>query len=54
MRYRTQAPLLTVLCNYIPLAEEGQNTRFAAMRKMPRLRDMALQAVIVCAFPLAR
>src|SRR5579863_6593796 len=49
MRYRMRALLLTVLCNYIPLAEEGQNTRRAAMRKMPRLRGTALQALITCA-----
>jgi hypothetical protein len=45
---------LLVLSNYIPLAEEGQNTHRAAMRKMPRLRDTALQAVIACTFPLGR
>jgi hypothetical protein len=45
---------LPVLSNYIPLAEEGQNTRRAAMRKMPRLRRMALQAVIAVAFPPTR
>jgi hypothetical protein len=27
------APFLAILCNYIPLAEDGQNTRLAASRK---------------------
>jgi hypothetical protein len=47
------APFLTILCNYIPLAEDGQNTRCAAMRKRHAsvAQAFSLRAISLPHFP---